>query len=212
MNVLLASDIKVIIRIASDVMNENKDWLIELDGAMGDGDLGLTMSTGFSDAADFVENLDETDIGKILMKAGFTIADSVPSTMGTLIASGFMSGGKVVKGKEELGLDEVTQMLKGFVDGIIKRGKAKPGEKTIIDSLYPAYISIQKAKEEGESLEDGISKAYSAAKKGLEDTKKMKSVHGRAAYYGEKSIGKQDPGATVGMLFLSSFDKYINKK
>ena len=90
------------------------------------------------------------------------------------------------------------------------RGKAKPGEKTIIDSLYPAVQALQKAVEENKTLSEGLQAAYDAACQGVEDSKDMIAQHGRPAYYQEKSRGKQDPGATVGMLILKAFVDYMN--
>jgi dihydroxyacetone kinase-like protein len=184
--------------------------LTELDAAIGDGDLGLTMPRGFSNASEIVNGLEETDIGKILAKAGMTIAQTAPSTMGTLVGSGFMRSGKALKGKQELGLTDMTEVVTQFVEGIMARGKAEPGGKTIIDSLYPAVQALQKAVEENKTLQEGVQAAYDAACQGVEATKEMLAQYGRPAYYQEKSRGKQDPGATVGMLILRAFVDYMN--
>ena len=210
MNTLNDKDIKAIISKMSNIMTENKDWLTELDAAIGDGDLGLTMPRGFSSASETVNSLEETDVGKILAKAGMTIVQTAPSTMGTLVGSGFMKSGKAVKGKQELGLTDMTDLVTQFVEGIMARGKAKPGEKTIIDSLHPAVQALQKAVEENKTLSEGLQAAYDAACQGVEDSKDMIAQHGRPAYYQEKSRGKQDPGATVGMLILKAFVDYMN--
>jgi dihydroxyacetone kinase-like protein len=211
MDTLNENDIRAVFDSLAGIMNEKKDWLIELDGVMGDGDLGLTMSTGFGKAAEALKSFDEKDIGKILAKAGMVFAQTVPSTMGTLIATGLMKGGKVIQGKTEINLTDFATMMNGFVDGIMTRGKAKPGDKTIIDSLYPATLALKSAAEEGKTIKDGLAIAYEASLHGLEETKNMISQHGRAAYYQEKSIGKQDPGATVGMLFMQAFTNYVRK-
>ena len=146
-----------------------------------------------------------------MAKAGMVIAQSVPSTMGTLIATGLMKGGKAVQDKQEINLADFAAMMNGFVEGIIARGKAKPGDKTIIDSLYPAASALKAAAETRKTLKEGLLAAYEAATQGVAETKKMISQHGRAAYYQEKSLGKQDPGATVGMLFMQAFADYANK-
>ncbi|WP_132013437.1 dihydroxyacetone kinase subunit DhaL [Hydrogenispora ethanolica] len=207
-NVFTDQDIRAIFDALAGLMNEKKEWLIELDGAMGDGDLGLTMSTGFSKAAEALHGFPETDIGKILGKAGMVFAQAVPSTMGTLMATGLMKGGKVIQGKQQIDLADFAAMLNGFVEGIMARGKAKPGDKTIIDALHPAVLALQAAAEAGKTLAEGLRAAYEAAAQGLEATKQMVSQHGRAAYYQEKSLGKADPGATVGMLFMQAFADY----
>jgi dihydroxyacetone kinase-like protein len=193
-------------------MIENKDWLFELDSAMGDGDLGITMSTGFSKVYEMISALEEEDIGKTFMKVGMTLAETVPSTLGTLMATGFIRAGKTIQGKTEVDLANSVLMASVFVEGIIERGKAKPGEKTIIDSLYPAFQALKLASEEGRDLKEGFKKAYEAAKGGVEDTKEMLPKHGRVVWYREKSIGKKDPGAVAGMLLIKAFYEYLENK
>ncbi|MBE3102606.1 MAG: dihydroxyacetone kinase subunit L [Firmicutes bacterium] len=212
MNKLNSSDLEGLFAKVKDVMIENKDWLFELDSAMGDGDLGITMSTGFSKVYEMISALEEEDIGKIFMKVGMTLAETVPSTLGTLMATGFMRAGKTIQGKTEVDLANSVLMASVFVEGIIERGKAKPGEKTIIDSLYPAFQALKLASEEGKNLKEGFKKAYEAAKGGVEDTKEMLPKHGRVVWYREKSIGKKDPGAVAGMLLIKAFYEYLENK
>jgi dihydroxyacetone kinase-like protein len=212
MNKLNSSDLEGLFAKVKDVMIENKDWLFELDSAMGDGDLGITMSTGFSKVYEMISALEEEDIGKTFMKVGMTLAETVPSTLGTLMATGFIRAGKTIQGKTEVDLANSVLMASVFVEGIIERGKAKPGEKTIIDSLYPAFQALKLASEEGRDLKEGFKKAYEAAKGGVEDTKEMLPKHGRVVWYREKSIGKKDPGAVAGMLLIKAFYEYLENK
>jgi dihydroxyacetone kinase-like protein len=209
---LTEKDIRIIFDSLATLMNENKQWLIELDGAMGDGDLGLTMSTGFAAAAEALHDFAENDIGKILAQAGMVIARTVPSTMGTLMATGLMKAGKAVQGKREIMLEDFARLMEAFVEGIMARGKAKPGDKTIIDALYPAVLALKSSVEKDQSLTKGLTDAYRAAERGAAETKRMVSQHGRAAYYQEKSLDKQDPGATVGMLLMKAFAEYAESK
>lgn len=182
------------------VMVEKAEYLGELDGRMGDGDLGLTMSKGFSAAYDELAETDETDLGKILAKAGMIIAQKAPSTMGTLMGTGFMRGGKAVRGKTELTAADVALFFADFVQGLMERGKAKPGDKTVIDSLHPAAEALRVNAAQG--LGPALVAAKSAAEEGLEATKEMVAEHGRIAYYKEKSRGQEDPGAAVGVLTM----------
>lgn len=202
-NALRKDDVLKILHALSVLMEENKQHLIDLDSAMGDGDLGLTMARAFSAADAESANSDETDLGKILMKAGMAMARAAPSTMGTLIATGFMRGGKAVAGAAEITTPDLAAFFQAFVSGIMERGKAKPGEKTIIDCMMPAAEALTAAG----SMEIGpaLDRALAAAEAGLEATKDMVARHGRVAYYGEQSRGKQDPGATVGVLILKGF-------
>lgn len=212
MNKLNSSDLEGLFAKVKDVMIENKDWLFELDSAIGDGDLGITMSTGFSKVHEMISILEEEDIGRVFMKVGMTLAETVPSTLGTLIATGFIRAGKSVKDKTEVDLSDFVLIMSAFVEGIMERGKAKPSEKTIIDSLYPAFEALKLASESNKSLKEGFSQAYEAAKGGVEDTKEMLPKHGRAVWYGEKSIGKKDPGAVAGMLLIKAFYEYLENK
>jgi dihydroxyacetone kinase-like protein len=170
------------------------------------------MSTGFSKVYEMISALEEEDIGKTFMKVGMTLAETVPSTLGTLMATGFIRAGKTIQGKTEVDLANSVLMASVFVEGIIERGKAKPGEKTIIDSLYPAFQALKLASEEGRDLKEGFKKAYEAAKGGVEDTKEMLPKHGRVVWYREKSIGKKDPGAVAGMLLIKAFYEYLENK
>ncbi|RBW68198.1 dihydroxyacetone kinase subunit DhaL [Bacillus taeanensis] len=208
--VLTIDDIKNILSKISEIMDENKDYLCKLDGALGDGDIGLTMSKGFKAIKNHLPNVPEEDIGVLLMQSGLEMANAAASTMGTLVATALMRSGKISQGKTELTLEDLSTAVKAMVDGIRERGKAEVGDKTILDSLHPAYAAIENANKNGSSLEEAITEAYKAAEEGMTNTKQMQSQHGRAGRYLEKSIGHQDPGATVGALFFRGFSDYIN--
>jgi len=212
MNKLNSSDLEGLFAKIKDIMVENKENLFKLDSAIGDGDLGITMSNGFSKVYEMILVPKEEDIGRVFIKVGMTLADTVPSTLGTLMATGFMRAGKIIKGKTEVDLFDSVLMASAFVEGIRERGKAKPGEKTIIDSLYPAFQALKLASKEGRDLKDGFKEAYKAAKDGAEATKEMLPKHGRAVWYGEKSIGKKDSGAVAGMLLIKAFYEYLESK
>jgi len=212
MNKLNYSDLEGLFAKIKDIMVENKENLFKLDSAIGDGDLGITMSNGFSKVYEIISASEEKDIGRVFIKVGMTLAETVPSTLGTLMATGFMRAGKAVKGKTEVDLSDSALMASAFVEGIMKRGKAKPKEKTIIDSLYSAFQALKLASEEGRNLKDGFKEAYKAAKDGAEATKEMLPKHGRAVWYGEKSIGKKDSGAVAGMLLIKAFYEYLESK
>jgi dihydroxyacetone kinase-like protein len=211
MNTLNAKDIRLIFTELARIMENEKETLTQLDAAIGDGDLGLTMSKGFAALDEAFESLEETDVGKLLSRAGMTLARAVPSTMGTLLATGLMKGGKAITGKTEILLSDFAVFLREFVTGMMARGKAKLGDKTILDSLHPAAEALERASEEGQPLAAGLSKAYQAAVQGVENTKNMISQHGKAACFQEKTLGKKDPGATVGMLFVKGFRDYLSQ-
>ena len=147
---------------------KNRELLIELDSVMGDGDLGLTMAALFKAADEFAKDYSDEDIGTFLMKNGMLMAKTAPSTMGTLMATGFMRGGKALKGKTTVELDDMVLFWRSFTDGIAERGKSKVGEKTILDSLDPAATALENATG---SLKEALNSAKEAALQGVEATK-----------------------------------------
>ena len=170
-------DVIRFIEKASDEMNENKDYLIELDANSGDGDLGLTMSKGFNAAKEKALSSEETDLGKLFFAIGSAIAAAVPSTMGTLMGSGMLGAAKVLKGKESLDAAGFAAFAKGYYDGVQKRGKANPGERTLLDSLKPASDAAQEAADAGcDDKKEIAQKAYDAACAGVEATKDMRET------------------------------------
>lgn len=213
MDKLNSLNIKDIFAKIKDIMAENKNWLFKLDSEIGDGDLGVTMDNGFNEIYKEISTLNEEKVGKIIMQAGVILADTAPSTIGTLVATGFIRAGKIVKDKTEINLSNLVVMMSAFVEGIRRRGgKTELGDKTIIDSLYPAYLALKSASEDNKDLGEAFKNAYQGAKQGVEDTKKMVAKHGRAAWYREKSIGKEDPGAVAGMLIVKAFYEYLKEK
>lgn len=202
------TELKAIFAELSNTMTENFQLLTDLDAASGDGDLGITMTKGFAAAARTANDYAEKDAGKLLLLAGMAIAKEAPSTLGTLIASGFMKGSKEVTGKEVLTLTDSAHLLTGFVQGVMDRGKAKPGDKTIIDALLPAAEALEAAGPDS-PFADAWALALQAAEKGLEGTREMRAQQGRAAYYGDNSIGKLDPGATVGVLLVRTIAQAV---
>jgi dihydroxyacetone kinase-like protein len=206
---LTADDIKAIIQEIKKIIDSNKDTLTELDSRMGDGDLGITMTKAFTAAHEESGKSEEKIPGKLLMRLGMIIAKTAPSTMGTLIATGFMKGGKAIEQAGEIGTEELAVFFENFVRSIMERGKTVPGNKTIIDTLYPASLALREEADKHHPLDLAIRTAYTATLTGLEASTHMKAQHGRAAYYQDKSIGMQDAGATAGTYIMEGFYDYI---
>lgn len=198
------------IKTCSNLMEENKQYLIDLDSALGDGDLGLTMTAGFAEASTFADTSKETDIGKLTAQAGMAMSRKVPSTMGTLVASGFMGAGKAVKGKTELTDADLASFITGFTDGVKHRGKASEGDRTIVDALGPGAKAFADAVASGKSAADAAKDADKAAAEGRDATVNMKPKFGRAVYYGDQVLGKVDQGAVVGSLIFKALDTTLN--
>lgn len=190
-------DIKNMLLSISKVMNDEKDHLTELDSVMGDGDLGISMSKGFQILCDQFDSVEADDLGKLLMKLGMLMNGNVPSTMGTLISICFIKAARIGKGKKELNQEDLALMGQAAVAGVMERGKAKVGDKTMLDALVPAVDALSEAAAKGLTLKEAFKLAYEKATDGVETSKKLKAVFGRAAYYGDKSIGSQDSGATA---------------
>ena len=194
----------------SIIMLSNKKYLIEIDSVVGDGDLGLTMSDGFKAAYLAVADSEETDIGKIFYNAGKKMSSAVPSTMGTLMASGLMQAGMALKGKDVLSLGDIVQLFEAYKQGVEFRGKAKAGEKTFLDGIAPAVDSLKEDLAKGETISVAARNALKASEKGSEMTKTMLAVHGRAATRGESSRELLDAGSVVAVLMMKGFVEFVN--
>ena len=191
------------------VFAAQRDFLIDLDGKVGDSDLGLTMNKAFTAAAASVSANVADPIGKTLQVAGMAIAKAAPSTMGTLTATGFMRGGKAIGDCTSLSTGEFATFWRAYHDGVVERGKAKPGDKTLVDVLGPIVSSLETSASAGVALPDALVQATEAAANALEGTKAMVAQHGKAACFQEKSLGLQDAGATVGFLIIDTMRAYV---
>lgn len=200
----------ILLKCLKEIMEENKNYLIDLDSIVGDGDLGLTMSDGFAAAYKAAEQFEGDDAGKLLYGSGKAMSIAVPSTMGTLMASGFMNAGKVLKGKTSLQNSDIALLFQAYMDGVKARGKAKVGEKTFLDGIFYAVEALNNSVLQNEPLAEGAKKAAEAAENGFKNTTKLIAIHGRAATRGEDSRALLDPGAAVAMLMMKAFEKSVN--
>lgn len=209
MEKLTSQSWKEILAAAAAVFEENCEFLCGLDAQMGDGDLSLTMKKGYAAAAEAAAALEEPGIGKLLMKVGMKMSSAVPSTMGTLMSSGLMTGGKALGDRQEMGAAELALFLGGFCDGIIKRGKCAVGDRTILDALDAARQAAVKAAKQGGTLEDVAIGALKGAEEGVERTKSMTPKFGKAAVFAAKAVGTADQGAIAGKLLIGAIQSYI---
>lgn len=197
--------IKSFLENADRIMAENREYLIGLDSVVGDGDLGLTMSDGFKAAYGVAKSSQEKDVGKVLYQAGKAMSTAVPSTMGTLMASGLMQAGKELKGKVILEDMDMAALFRAYADGVMKRGGACEGDKTFLDGLLPGARCLEEALNQGDDLKQAAQKATLMSEQGFKNTTTMVAVHGRAATRGEASRTLEDPGAAVAMLLMKAF-------
>lgn len=185
------------------VFAKKKEELCEMDAKMGDGDLGLTMDKGYGALPELIrQNTEPGDVGKTLAKAGMKMGSLVPSTMGTLMSSGVMEGGKALKGKAQMGAKELSEYLLAFAAGIRKRGKCELGDRTILDSVDAGAQRAAQAAAEGADMKGVIEAACEGATAGVEATKNMKPKFGKAAVFSAKAIGVPDQGAVAGLYMI----------
>ena len=195
------------------IFAEKKDELCAMDAKLGDGDLGLTMSKGYGGLPGILR--DEAagaagDVGKLLMKGGMKMSSLVPSTMGFLMSSGVMEGGRALKGKSQIDGAALADYLVGFAAGVQKRGKCEAGQRTIYDAVKPAADAAKACADANGSLQDVIGAALKAAQDGVEATKDMVPVFGKAAVHAAQSVGVPDQGATAGCYMLLGLSNYLN--
>lgn len=202
--VISRDDVLLWIRTCAVVLAENRAYLIELDAAIGDADHGANMDRGFQAVMEKMPGVADQDIGVILKTVGMTLVSTVGGAGGPLYGTFFLQAGTKTVGKIELNLEDWTVSLDAAVNGVIARGKAAPGDKTMVDALIPAVIALRQAVEENGTLTQALKESALAAKRGMEATIPMVARKGRASYLGERIAGHQDPGATSSYLLLKA--------
>jgi dihydroxyacetone kinase-like protein len=189
---------------ASNALNENSAYLTELDQALGDGDTGITLGKIATALIDYVNGNSVDDLGNYLAKAGMAANKAAPSTLGTLLATALMRAGKEVKSQTKLSAQDLVNMFNAADDGIQQRGKAKLGDKTIVDAIHPASVAFSEAVAEGVSLKEAGVRALGAAEEGRDQVTPLRSQVGRASWVGERTEGKVDPGCAAFVIMLSA--------
>lgn len=185
-------------------MAEHKERLCELDGVIGDADHGIAMELGFAAAAKAVAALDLAAVEPTMVfnTAAKSFLNAVGASSGPLYATAFMRAGASVKGKVVLDDADMAQAFMAMARGIQERGKAEPGEKTMVDAWQPAAEACGKALAEGKDLPDCLAASAAAAEAGAEATKSMLAGKGRASRLGERALGHIDPGAASAVMVI----------
>lgn len=186
------------------ILEENKQYLTDLDAAIGDADHGTNMERGFKKVQSQLPGVADKDIGSILKTTGMALISSVGGASGPLYGTLFMRAGMAVDKKAELTADDLALLLQGALDGVVQRGKAQPGDKTMVDVLAPAVDAYRQAVQEGAEIPAALEQMVQAAEQGLADTIPLVARKGRASYLGGRSAGHQDPGATSSHLMLKA--------
>jgi dihydroxyacetone kinase-like protein len=186
------------------VYKENKDELIRLDSPIGDADHGTNMARGFNAVAEKIPTYSSKNISESLLDVGMTLVGTVGGSSGPLYGSMFLNMNTAVWDLETLTTAQIAKMFERGLEGVMQRGRAEPGEKTMVDALSPAVDALKSAVEGEKSLADALQAATVAAETGMKATIPMEARKGRASYLGERSIGHQDPGATSIYLLVKA--------
>ena len=192
------------ITACADVLDENSNYLTKLDAAIGDGDHGANMDRGFKAVMLKMPDVADKDIGTILKAVGMTLISTVGGAAGPLYGTFFLQAGMKSTGKMELNFADWLFALKAAVAGVVMRGKAELGDKTMVDALSPAVVSFKHSMDDLRSIGQAIQLSAEAAHQGMVDTIPWVARKGRASYLGERSAGHQDPGATSSYLILQA--------
>jgi dihydroxyacetone kinase-like protein len=183
---------------------EQKDYLTQLDAAIGDADHGANMNRGLQAVLVKKADLQNADVGALLKGVAMTLISTVGGASGALYGTFFLQASTIAGNRTELSPSEFGSVLEKGLAGIVLRGKATIGDKTMVDALQPAIKAYKHSIESGETLEQALSKATSAAEEGLKSTVPLVARKGRASYLGERSAGHPDPGATSTVLLFRS--------
>ena len=186
------------------VVRENREYLTQLDAAIGDADHGANMDRGFQAVLTKLPTVADKDIGAILKTVGMTLVSTVGGAGGPLYGTLFMQAGQAEAGKDEMTDQDVVAMFEAALKGVIVRGKAEVGDKTMVDTLTPAVTALKAAVDGGAPIQDALQQAATAAEEGMKGTIPLVARKGRASYLGERSAGHQDPGATSSYLLIKT--------
>ena len=198
------SQILAWLRRLDQVYTEKKEYLTDLDAAIGDADHGANMHRGFAKVMEKLPAVEDKDIATILKTVGMTLMSSVGGASGPLFGTFFIRAAQVTQAHQSLTLDELYQMMREGADGVVNRGKAEPGDKTMCDVWLPVVESLRQSSEQHLSVQHALDAAAIQAEEAARSTITMQARKGRASYLGERSIGHQDPGATSVMFMIQA--------
>ena len=197
-------DVVRMIRAFAATVAEQKEYLTELDSAIGDADHGINMDRGMKAVITKIDAQEPADVGALLKTVGMTLVSTVGGAGGPLYGTLFLQMGTATAGKETLEAPDWAAALEAAVAGVQARGKAVLEDKTMVDALIPARDAYHQALEEGASFTDALRRSAAAAEDGVKATVPLVARKGRASYLGERSAGHQDPGATSSWLLLKT--------
>jgi dihydroxyacetone kinase-like protein len=189
-------------------ISEQRDYLTQLDAAIGDADHGANMDRGFTAVLERLDGEASSEPpGKLLLTAGSTLVSTVGGASGPLWGTALRRAGRTLGAAQEFGADELVGALEAALAGVVELGAANEGEKTMVDALAPAVRVLRERVGDGAGLSDALAAAREAGEEGMRATVPLQARKGRASYLGERSIGHQDPGATSTALILAALER-----
>jgi dihydroxyacetone kinase-like protein len=198
------------LRSCSAEIAEQKDYLTQLDAAIGDADHGSNMTRGFRAVEAKLDELDGgTPPGKLLIAAGQTLVSTVGGASGPLWGTALRRAGRSMGDADAVDGQGLAAAFDAAVAGVVELGAAQPGDKTMVDALLPAAESLRSHLDGGDSLSASLAAASAAAEAGMRATVPMLARKGRASYLGERSIGHQDPGATSAAIIVAALERAV---
>ena len=208
---LSTNDLRGILGVISRSLVEQRDVLNRLDAALGDGDHGTGISTGFEAVVEVIQEADSP--AEVLSLAAKTLMNRMGGSSGALYGTLFLRASIQVKDQPALTADNFAAMWQAGAEGVMQRGKSQSGDKTMLDALLPAVHALRQRVDAGASLLDTLAAAAEAAEQGAQATAAMQAQHGRARYVGERSIGQIDAGAqSVSFMFQAMYDYWKGKQ
>jgi len=193
----------------NDIYSDKKEYLTELDAAIGDADHGINMNRGFGKVMEKLPTVEDKDIGTILKTVGMTLMSSVGGASGPLYGTFWMKGGMELAGKEEINSEDFMKFIEAGVGGILLRGRPVLGDKTMYDLWAPVLDEIKVCAGNGDDVAAIVDAALPVGEKALAATIPLQARKGRASYLGERSIGHQDPGATSSYYMLQTLKESL---
>ena len=203
-----------VVDVLQEVVREvapQADLLRELDAKIGDGDLGVTITKGLAAVEETLADIRGQPVSDQLVRSGMSFNRAAASTFGALFATAFMRAGMSVAGRDDVSQADIVPIGRAALQGVMDRGKASLGDKTLIDALAPAIDAFEETQEAGRSLQEATDAAADACEAGTKATVEMQSRVSRASWMGERSIGVQDPGATAVLLMVRAAQRWVRE-
>ena len=196
------------LQAAAASLHEQRDYLTQLDAAIGDADHGTNMDRGFTAVIEKLEGL-EAPPGRLLITAGGTLVSTVGGASGPLWGTALRRAGRALGDAPEFEGPELSSAFEAALEGVVELGAAQEGDKTMVDALAPAVRALRERLDDGSTVAEALAAARTACEDGMRATVPLQASKGRASYLGERSIGHQDPGATSTALIVAALEQSV---